>query len=108
MDSYIKIMSILQSMGFTVKTNMAYEFSAAVSKGPSAVKEVYDKAMAYEEADYLYYAELILILNWMGWILDEDKPEIANEFFVLYLKAKEYAFYTLGKDDAGKLFMIID
>ena len=94
--------------GYEMKTTFWNDFTIADAFGISAVKDTYKRAFAEWKIDYVYLAELVMVLNWKMWAHYETNEALARVYNDLWMQADYYAYSTLEGEEFNYFITVTD
>ena len=94
--------------GYETKTTFWEDFSIADMFGIEAVKDTYNRAFEGWKENYIYFTELVMVLNWKIWQHYETNEPLARVYNDLWEQADEYACENLKDEEAEYFFRVTD
>lgn len=100
---------IEEMCGYVPKTTFWDDFWIAVYfGGEEGVRDTYNRAFKEWRGDVVYVTELVLVLNWMIWVLYEVDEAMARVFDELWREADEWCREHLEGDDREYYYRVTD
>ena len=108
LEKYPKVETMLDSesmCGYTQRTTFWDDFTIAERFGIPAIKDTYKNAFNSWKNDVVFIVELVLVLNWKMWYMEEKRRlseemvyckcwEELCEWCKNHLKGEAYSYYT--------------
>ena len=95
--------------GYVPKTTFWDDFWIAVYfGGEEGVRDTYNRAFKEWRSDVVYVTELVLVLNWMIWVLYEVDEAMARVFDELWREADEWCREHLKGEDREYYYRVTD
>lgn len=94
--------------GYVPKTTFWQDFSIADAFGAPAVIDTYERAFAEWKTDYIYFTELVMVLNHKIWQHYETNNDLATVYNKLWDKANCYAKKHFKGEEGEYYYQVTD